>query len=483
MTVRKGIAAGQPFLLSDWQAWLLRALYERLPETGRLRFLRALIGVARKNGKSLLGSAIALDGLVNGGIGAQVFSCAGSKEQAKIIFEEVKWQVENSRWLSAVIRVYKEVLEHTDSGSVYRVVSSAADLQHGTDPSLVLFDELHVQRTHDLWEAMTSGSGTRIDPLVVAITTAGDNLETLCGELYEYGKRLSQGEEDDEDYGFFWWEATPGCSKWDEEEWRRANPNLGEGLMDPRDMRSQAKLMRDASYRRLRMNQWTRPDDAWVSEEQWQACYGDEDLDWDLPFVAAVDMGLKRDTAALVVAQAILTDDLPDVDDDDEAEPDLETGSTLVSSGLVKRIDRVVVRAWIWKPKKDRPVDVFAVEQAIRDLHATGNLGECAYDPAYFDRSAQILLDEGVNMTEFPQSAARMVPACGDTYELIVRGKIRHAGQPTFSDQVLNAVARNSGEGWRLSKIRSSRKIDSAVALCMSTYTALRYVDASVQVW
>jgi len=84
------------------------------------------------------------------------------------------------------------------------------------------------------------------------------------------------------------------------------------------------------------------------------------------------------------------------------------------------------------------------------------------------------LYDDGLPMVEFPQSSSRMIPACGAAYDLIVSGKVLHDGAPMFTDQVLSAAQRMTENGWRLSKGKSRRKIDAAIALCMALDRATR---------
>jgi phage terminase large subunit-like protein len=206
LRVSKGFKAGEPLVLTDWQRWLMDALLER-NESGRRRYRRALIGLPRKNGKSLLGSALALYGLFVGERGAEVYSAAGDRQQARIVFGEAKQQVLDSPALRKVAKVYRDAIEVPAEGAVYRVLSADAKLQQGLNPSLVIFDEVHVQPNDDLWDALTLGSGARRDPLVVGITTAGFDLETLCGRLYLYGQQVARGEVDDPVFGFWWWEA------------------------------------------------------------------------------------------------------------------------------------------------------------------------------------------------------------------------------------------------------------------------------------
>ena len=455
--VSKGRDAGYPLVLTDWQQWLVKQIYERRGD-GRLRYRRALVGLARKNGKSLLGSVIALNGLVEGGLGAEVYSAAGDRQQARIVFNEAKWQVQNSPSLAGICKVYRDAIEIPATGAIYRVLSSDAKLQQGLNPSTVVFDELHVQRTDDLWDALTLGSGARVDPLVIGITTAGYDFDTICGRLYQYGKQVAAGEVDDPSFGMWWWEAPEGCTVFDTDAWSVANPNLDLGLMDTEDMEVSAKQTGESAFRRYRLNQWVRVQESWLPAGAWEQ--GNDSsvrIDPARPVWVGLDMALKHDSIAVVVAQP------------------LEDG-------------RVVVRSQIWMPESGR-LDVSAVEFYLRDLHQRYEVVEFAYDPAYFQRSAEILSDDGLPMVEFPQSRQRMVPACGNAYELIVGGKVVHDGSPMFTDQVLSAAQRMTDGGWRLSKGKSRRKIDAAIALVIALdratmrYNPDLYAPSIVKVW
>jgi phage terminase large subunit-like protein len=447
--VSKGKLAGEPLILTAWQRNLLTALYERRPD-GLLRYRRSLIGLGRKNGKSLLGSLIALYGLIEGEPGAEVYSAAGDRQQARVVFNEAKWQVTQSSALSGICKVYRDVIEVPSTGAIYRVLSSDAKLQQGLNPSTVVFDELHVQPNDDLWDALTLGSGARKDPMIVAISTAGFDLDTVCGRLYNYGKELISGSKQDERFGFWWWEAPAECDIADRDAWVAANPNLAEGLLDIGDMEVSMMQTAEVSYRRFRLNQWVRTDgESWLPKGAWELCRSDDELDPNIPVFVGIDMALKHDSIAVVVAQP------------------QESG-------------RIVTRAKIWHPDGG-VMDVAAVEQHIRELGREFTVQEFAYDPAFFQRSAEAMSDEGFTMVEFSQSTARMVPACGTLYEMIVNQKIAHNGDPVFADQVLSAAQRSTDMGWRLSKGKSKRKIDAAIALAMAVDRATRRAESVQQ--
>jgi phage terminase large subunit-like protein len=439
--VSKGVRAGDPLVLTRWQSDLLDNLFERRAD-GLLRYRRSLVGLARKNGKSLLGSLIALYNLIEGEPGAEVYSAAGDRQQARVVFNEAKWQVTQSPALSGVCKVYRDVIEVPSTGAIYRVLSSDAKLQQGLNPSCVVFDELHVQRDSELWDALTLGSGARRDPQIVAITTAGYDFDTICGRLYNYGKRVIAGDQVDERFGFFWWEAPERCDISDREAWAAANPNLAEGLLDLEDMEVSMNQTAEIPYRRYRLNQWVRQEDSpWLPMGGWEQCQSELGLDAELPAFVGIDMALKHDSIAVVVAQP--------------------------------RDGRIVVRAKIWHPDA-HAMDVAAVEAYLRELHLNFNVREFAYDPAFFQRTAEVLADDGLPMVEFPQSAQRMVPAIGTLYEAIVGQVLAHDGDPMFTDQVLSAVPRQTDAGLRLSKGKSKRKIDAAIACAIAVDRATR---------
>lgn len=432
-TITKGFKAGNALVFTEWQRWLLRCIYERTAQN-RLRYRRVYIELPRKNGKSLLGSTIALYSLFAGEPGAEVYSAAGDRQQARIVFGETKAQILNNPLLASECKVYRDAIEVPMFGSVYRVLSSDGKLAQGLNPSTVIFDELHVQPNSELYDALTLGSGNRIEPMVVGITTPGFDLSSLCGQLYQYGKRVAEGEVVDNSFGAFSWSAKPDCDVNDEAEWFRANPNLAEGLLDIEDMRSGVMQTSETSFRRFRLSQWVRSQESWLPAGSWDQCVSDVELVDGAPTWVGVDMALKHDSIAIVYTQSI---------------------------------DGVwVMRSKIWL-LDGNSVDVVEVENFLRELHQRYALQEVAFDPAFFQRSAEQLHDDGLPMVEFPQSANRMVPACGQAYEMIAQQKVAHDGSPTFTDQVLSAAQRMTDTGWRLSKGKSRRKIDAAIAMVM----------------
>ena len=162
----KGRWAGQPFILEPWQRGIIRAIFGTVELKTGLRWYReALIGLPRKNGKSELAAAVALYLLIaDGEYGAEVYSLAGDKKQARLVYKTAGDMVKASPFRSAV-RVYRSEMEVGETGGIYRALSAEADLQHGLNPHGAIIDEYHVHRDAEQYEAMRTGTAARLQPL------------------------------------------------------------------------------------------------------------------------------------------------------------------------------------------------------------------------------------------------------------------------------------------------------------------------------
>ncbi len=417
------------------------------------------IGLPRKNGKSTLGAALALYGLLaDGEPGAEVYSCAGDRRQAEIVFGEAKRMVAAEPELAAVVRVQRYHLEGPGH-AIYRVLSADAALQQGLNPSFVIFDEVHVQPTEDLWNAMTLGSGTRRAPLIVGLTTAGVDEASLAYRLYAYGLAVRAGAVDDPTFFFRWWEPPAGLDYRDPAAWRAANPALGDFLkLD--DFEAAVRTTTESPFRRFRLNQWVPAEHLWLPAGLWE---GQADparvFDPRLPLAVGIDPAYSDDTFAVVAAQR-------------QGEDTIVRARFFLNPYPIGHSDR---GEWV--------VDHEAVRGYLRDLAArfpapavridgqTRPGPAFVYDPSSFTESAQILEGEGLAMIAMPQTDARMVPATRLFYDLLLDRRVWHDGDEILALHFRNCHAVERGEnGWRLRKgtKSSARKIDGAIAAVMA---------------
>jgi phage terminase large subunit-like protein len=436
--------AGTPMVLRPWQRKLLDGIFARRPDSRR-RHRVALVGMPRKQGKSGLSAGIALDGLF-AVRGAEVYSCAADRDQARIVFTHARRMVEGNPALSARCTLYRDVIELKETGSIYRSLSAEAYTKEGLSPTLVIFDEVHAQPNDELWNVMALASGARIDPLLLGITTAGvrtdsTGQDSICYRLFQYGQRIAAGEVTDPSFFMAWWGTADENPHDDPKVWAEANPAYGD-LLDPEEMASAVGRTPENEFRTKRLNQWVSSAQAWLPSGAWDRCLDPRPVPDLAQVVLAFDGSFNNDSTALVVAQA----------------------------GPVPHLD--VVRLWERPPNADPSwtVPVIEVEDEIRQACRRWQVREIACDPHRWARSYQILEDERLPIVEFPQSPARMTPATQRFYEAVMNRSVTHSGDPQLARHLNNAVLKVDSRGQRIVKEtkNSPRKIDLAVAAVMA---------------
>ncbi|MEW6473437.1 MAG: terminase large subunit [Actinomycetota bacterium] len=434
----RGSQAGTLYTLRDWQKRLL----VDLAESGARR---AYIQMPRKNGKSMLGAVLALHGLfVDGEQGAEVYSVAGSRDQARLVFDEACRMVQLDPFLSKHLTVQRYQILHKPSGSKYRVLAAEAGTAEGLNPHLVVFDEVHVLGSdRRLWDVMNLGSGAREHPLVLGITTPGvrygtDGRDSLAWTLWDYSRRIESGEVSDPTFFSRIWEAPEGSGLWDVDAWERANPGLGD-FLSVEDMEAAALTTPENEFRTKRMGQWVNAQAAWLPYGSWEACAELSQNSDGASVVLGFDGSFSGDGTALVAAT-------------------IEPNPRVTLVGLWER-DPQAPASW--------RVDHAEVEAAVLGALQRYDVRELVCDPHLWQRDMEAWAQQGVPVVEFPQTPSRMVPATQRFYEAVTTGTMRHDGNPSLARHLGNAVIRPNGQIAKEHK-DSGRKIDAAVAAVMA---------------
>ena len=445
---------GAPLVARPWQRALIRHIFARTPD-GRRRHRIALVGMGRKNGKTALMAAVALYGLLVEGEGAQGYSCAADREQARLLFGDAKRMVELHPELRRACRIFRDTIEARSTGSVYRALSSEAYTKEGLNPTLVLYDELHAAPTRELFDVMALAQGTRVDPLMICPTTAGvrtdvTGRDSIAYSLYEYGKRLATGELPDPTFFFAWWEPPDGAGHvTDRTSWLSANPGLGD-ILSEADLASAAASVPsrtpEAEFRIKRLNQWVNSATAWLPSGAFEARAVARRLVPDERVVLGFDGSFNHDCTALV---ACTLDGFLEV------------------LGLWERPPGAA--AW--------EVPIAEVDARVLETCRDYRVLEIAADPYRWAREIQGWAAAGLPAAEFPTSSpARMVPACATFYDAVVNGVLTHSGHPALVRHVANAVVKVDRLGPRIVKEHrgSPRHIDLAVA-AVAAYARATY--------
>lgn len=422
--------------LRPWQREIVNGLFDEP------RVRQAYVSMPRKNGKSFLAACIALFGLCGDDEqGGEVYCVAGDERQARVTWNYARRMVELDERLSSVIQVYKDRLVHEATDSVLEPLPADADLRQGLNPSLTIFDEIHVQRNEDLWLAMQLAQGARERPLLFGITTPGFEKDSLAWRLSEYGKQ-----NDDETFYFKEWAAPAGCDPKDEYAWRLSNPALGD-FLSLADMRSSVRSTPEHAFRRFRLGQWTATAEAWLPFGMWDQ-RTDATRIVDCPVVLAFDGSASGDSTALVGATV-------------EPIPHLFVIEVWENPGDPRwRVPRQEV---------DRAVDIAFDRYEVTEL---------ACDPWGWRSEIEAWAQRHHDVLEWPTNvASRMGPATDRMYQLVLENRITHDGDSRLARHVANTVAKPSPHGDLVTKDRrnSTRKIDAAVAAIVAVDRAAFY--------
>ena len=280
----KGEFHGKPFKLLPWQEKIIRDVFGtvRDEEPSMRQYNQVYIEIGKKNGKSELGAALALNMLVNDDEWkAEVYSCASDRQQAAIVFDVAVDMVRQNPTLSKLIKIIPSTrrMVYQPTGSIYQVLSSEVATKHGLNVSACIFDELHTQPTRALYDVMTQGSGdARKQPLWFFLTTAGTDRNSVCWEVHQKALDILEGRKHDPRfypvvYGL------PDDADWqDEQNWYKCNPSLGYTITIDKVRDAYHKALETPAdenmFRQLRLNQWVKQSIRWMPMDKWDECGG-----------------------------------------------------------------------------------------------------------------------------------------------------------------------------------------------------------------
>lgn len=475
----KGAKGGQPIELEEWQAALIACMFGWKRPDGTRRFRTVYLEVPRGNGKSTL--CVIIVGIllyIDDEPGADIFSAAGSRDQAREVFGPFKLNVLGNPDLSAVSQPYQNSVTRLDDSTglpigVYKAISADADFQHGGSPHGIIFDELHVQPNRDLWDVLETGKIKRRQPLTVAITTAGFDRHSICYEQHEYAEKVRDGLVKDPEFLPAIYAAKKGADWRDPQTWRDANPNIDVSIMEADLAKECAKAMEmpsfENTFKRLHLNIWTEADVRWLTNDKWQL--GDEELP-DLSGAecwGGMDLSSTTDLSAFVLA--------------------------------FKRPEGgLYLKCWLWAPeerarqraKRDRApylewaaqgflkltpgnvVDYDVVRADVNEIGKQYNIKEIAIDRWNATQVTSQLMGDGFEMALHGQGYASMSGPAKEFEALVFSGAIQHGGNPALAWMASNvAIEQDAAGNIKPSKKKSTERIDGIVAAVMAVGRAV----------
>lgn len=490
----KGEWAGQTIKLEPWQMFFLWVLFGWKRDDGTRRFRTCYLEVARKNGKSTIAAGIGLFLLIaDNEPGAEIYSAATKMDQARITHKEAIRMVDSSAPLKQRLTIVRDNISISRTASKYEPLGRDSKSMDGLNVHGAIIDELHAHPTGELWDVLETATGSRRQPLMFSISTAGMNRQSICFQFNQMTKQILEGVLDDDSwFGMIFTldeadmeedkdnpDAQPGWMN--EDNWIKANPNLGvsKKLDQMRRLCKRAQNMpaRLAAFLQKELNIWVSSSNAWLDVAKWKNCqmvYDEESLKGRKCY-AGLDLSSKIDLTALILV-------FPPVE---EGEPKkILSRFWIPEENVYKRVheDRVPYDVWIregWIRATDGNVIDYEriIDQVLDDAKAFEMI-ECAYDPWSAQGTANKLNEKGITMVEFRQGYRSFSEPMKDTEAEILSRQIAHNGNPVLTWNMSNLVATKDPAGnLKPDKEKSREKIDGGVATIMANGRTLVHAE------
>jgi phage terminase large subunit-like protein len=474
----KGEWAGQPFELSPWQAFILWVVFGWKRKDGTRRFRLAYNEVARKNGKSTLGAAVGMYLFAaDGEQGAEVYTAATKRDQARIVHSEAISMVKSSVGLSRFIGVFKDNLSLIRTRSKYEPLGADADTLDGLNVHGAIIDELHAHKSRALWDVLGTATGSRRQPLIFAITTAGYDRQSICWEQHDYATKVLEGIiQDDSFFGFI--AALDEEDDWtDPAVWPKANPNLGVSVkldgLEEQCAKAREVPAAQNTFRRLRLNQWTEQYDRWIDVAIWDE--GATAIDIEQLRGRQCFGGLDLSSTTDLSAFALL---FPPEGDGERWQ--VICRFWLPSDNVRRRVDRdrVPYDQWIGagfiESTEGNVIDYGVLRKRIGEDAERYDIREIAFDRWNATQLCTQLQDDGLTMVPFGQGFSSMSAPTKGLEKLIVGRQLAHGGNPVLRWMVSNvAVKQDPAGNLKPDKSKSTERIDGVVAMAMGIGRAM----------
>jgi phage terminase large subunit-like protein len=500
----KGEWAGQLLVLEPWQQFITWSLFgwkrarnkrwvvekggHREDQSGARRFQTAYIEVARKNGKSTWAAGIGLylafaDETPDGEPGAEVYSAATKRDQARIVHGEAIRMVRKSPMLRKHgVIIFKDNLHRTDTDQKYEPLGSDSDSTDGLNIHGAIVDELHAHKTRAMWDVLVTATSARRQPMIIAITTAGTNRQSVCWDIHEYTRQVLEGIVQDDAWFGIIFSLDEGDDWRDESTWMKSNPNLGvsKKWSDMRPKASRARSMTSAlnAFLQKELNIWVSGETKWMAMDEWRKCAGSVDA-LDLPEALAgrpcwsgLDLSTSVDITALV-----------------HVFPPLVEGESwsvvcrfwIPEDNLFERCKNDGVPYDTWRDEgflEATPGNVIDYDWIFEQLEEDAQqfqIMEIPFDRWGASSVVQTLQKMNLNVIVFGQGYQSMSPPMKELERLVAAHKIVHGNNPVLTWMADNLIAKMDPAGnIKPDKARSKEKIDGIVALLMGLDRGLR---------
>lgn len=470
LTHTKGELAGTRIHLEPWQVFILTTVFGWLRRAdGGRRYRRAYVEVSRGNGKSTLCSGIGLYCLLaDREGGAEVYSFATTRDQAKIVFGDAKVMAERNAALRQKfgLQVLANALYVPQTNSTFQAKSAEGSTLDGLNTHLAIIDELHAHKTRAVYDVVETSTGKRKNSLMFVITTAGFDTSGICYEVRTMvTKVLEKSVVDETQFGIIY-----GLDEGDDwttvEALEKANPNWGISVR-PEIITS---LMKKAialpsavnNFKTKHLNIWCSASSAWMDMQAWEA--GEINVDRSdfegQPCYIGLDVGAKNDVTAKVLLFPV-------------GKSFVVLADFYLPEAAVEKSTNSQYRGWVeegWITQSGGAMtDLARIEEDIRDDLSRFDVKGIAYDPWNALQLATNLGNDGAPMVEYRNTVQNFSDPMKSLEALVQDKRVNHDGNPVLRWMMGNVVAKlDAKDNIFPRKERYENKIDGVVALIMA---------------
>ncbi|MFD2175923.1 terminase large subunit [Rhodobacter lacus] len=468
-----GPMAGQPLALQPWQVFRHGSVFGwKHEETGLRRFRATYHQVAKKNGKTTDTAVPMLyTQLFDGEAAPQGYCAATTRDQAGLLFGELKRMIGKSPALTRLMRSWRSSIDTPATNGVIKCLSRDGNTSDGINPHFAARDEVHRWSDRELAEVVVNSMIARAQPIDWAITTAGADMVSVCGEMREYASEVLRGNVTDD--AFFGYVAEPplDCDVNDPAVWKMANPNLGVTFTEERFRamlhEAQAIAGKMPNFRRLHLDLWTEGAQSWIEREVWDKGAAPFDLRALRGRDAWVGIDLSKTTDLTAICVAVPMEGLIY----------LITYTFLPAGpkGFIQRAQKEKREYIQWRDDgwlevhQGGVIDDDQVIERMEQIRAFFTVQEVAFDRWGMKYVAKELVRRRFPLVEHGQGYASMSSPMKRFEEAVAKTRLRHGGNPVLAWAVGNVHRdEDAAENCKPNKAKSRGRIDPAVAAIMA---------------
>lgn len=490
--------SGKPNKLALFQKFILGMLWGwRRKKDNTKRFRKAYLSLARKQGKSLIVSGIALYCLIyerNPRQARQIYATANKRDQAKIVFTMVKSQLKALRGKSKAIQKFTKVLQNeltTTDDSFMRPLSADADTLDGLDTLLGIFDEYALSKTTEMMDVIETSMGQQIEPLTIIISTASSKLNyPMYSVEYQYITKLLKGEVIGDEYLALCWEQDNAKEVADTDMWIKSNPLMELSEQKERLTENKKRLLDEGKAKGSISNVLTKEFNIWVqssqesymSEEEWTSAVAPDYIkQTDLTgreIYIGVDLSRVNDLTSISWVIPIR----------EESKFFVDSYSFVANRGGIEakeKEDKTPYRQYeqagycTISSSPDGLIDYHDLVNWLTDFIESNNfeLKGIFYDPynagnvitdlSKFYEKEMIEVRQGLITLNVPTKQFRTD---------VIKGKTVHSNNPLLNRAIRNAITKENNDTIMIDKAMNRNKIDPLDAL-INAYTQAMYHD------